>query len=405
MAVIGFFSAIPMYFLVSTMIFFAKERGLCASQIGLLSLMTFPYSLKILVSVVISRWHWLPWLKKVGVKRFWALFAQIVIAFLFYKGPGDSMRHALVWVLFISLMSAVLDCALEAYRIESTAFMDQGAASVANAFGWRVGAWVVSYVPLVISYYWNWKIVFHFLCSLSFLGVFSFIFLKPLKSDLEQAKKRIKMIDTLLKGLSFFQKQTHFGFVVAMILSYKMGDIFLRHMMGCYLVDVGCSTNMIAQMDKGVGVISTLMGVSLCGAWIHKKGLQKAFHLWWWNKILTAFLFFIHSVFCFVFFSPLSMATLWFFDALSHFAGGIGSTALLSYFAFLCKKSQKNAMICYGILSSISAIGRTFFSTFAGYMASFLQSWPLFFGIAMLLLLPAFWVFRSTLPFVTRHKI
>ena len=402
MGIIGFFSAIPMYFLVSTMIFFVKERGLCPDKMGILFLMTFPYSLKILISAAISRWRFIPFFDRIGVNRFWAILSQSILAFLFYKGPMGSTKYVLMWVFCVSLVNAILDCVLESYRIQSTHAIEQSPASAANAFGWRVGAWVVGYVPLVISYYWGWENAFRFLFTLSVLGVCSMAFLKPLHISLEKKKIPSGIMDVLFKGLSFFQNKTYFGFVIAMILSYKLGDIFLRHMMGCYLVDVGCSVNIIAQMDKGTGVISTLLGVSLCGFWIHKKDLQKGFYLWFWAKILTTFLFFMHSIFYFIFSYSLSLTILWFFDAFSHFAGGIGSTAFLAYLAFLCKKSQNHTMICYGVLSSIGSMGRTLVSAFSGYAASTFNSWPLFFFVSMIALIPAFVLLHLKKPFILR---
>lgn len=406
MSIIGFFSAVPMYFLVSTIVFFGKEKGFCAKKIAWIALMTFPYALKVLISIILNYFRDIIWIKKFGFYRFWALSAQTMIVVLFYKGPDLSTLSVMLWVFSMALCSTVLDCVLESYRIESTSVTAQSSASGANAFGWRLGSWLVSYMPLMVSYYWGWDMAIHCLFLLSLLGLIAFLFLRSLShmqnQSFNQEKTTHVMGHSFWMGLMSFQKNTYFNYVIFMILSYKIGDVFLHHMMGCYLVDMGGSVHMIAQIDKGVGVISTLMGVFLCSLVIHKKNIQKGFIVWLWGKSAVSFLFFIHA-FCFFHCGvKWSINVLWFLDTISHFVGGIGSTALLSYFAFLCKKQEKNTMICYGIVSSISALGRTLASGFAGYMADILNTWPLFFVMSSIVLIPAFFVMHHKRPFIVR---
>lgn len=301
MSIIGFFSAVPMYFLVSTIVFFAKEKGFCAKKIAWIALMTFPYALKVLISIILNYFRDIIWIKKFGFYRFWALSAQTMIVVLFYKGPDLSTLSVMLWVFSMALCSTVLDCVLESYRIESTSVTAQSSASGANAFGWRLGSWLVSYMPLMVSYYWGWDMAIHCLFLLSLLGLIAFLFLRSLShmqnQSFNQEKTTHVMGHSFWMGLMSFQKNTYFNYVIFMILSYKIGDVFLRHMMGCYLMDMGGSVNMIAQIDKGVGVISTLMGVSLCSLVIHKKIFKKVLLYGCGEKVQCPFYFlYMHFV-------------------------------------------------------------------------------------------------------------
>lgn len=402
MGLLGFFSALPLTCIMSTLGFFGKENGFSAHDMATLSVMTFPYALKVVFIIVIRQWCGSSWMQRIGHHRFFSIVAQTIMGVLFYVGPYGSMTFVLLWVTSMALCSTVLDSMLETYRIESTSYDDQSVASGYNALGWRVGSLFVSYVPLVIAHYKGWQVAFYGLSILSFVGSITMGALTPVACYTQQ--KRVGTVTSDVKEtVGFLMAHTCTTSVVAMIFAFKMGDVFLKNMVGRYFMDVGLNLRAIAQMDKGIGAMTTLLGLGIAGVWMHKKTVKHGFYAWVIVKAITIVLFWIHSICFFVLGKPLGLSFLWVADMVMHFAGGIGTTAFMTYLACVAKPSGPSIMVCFGLLSSLGALGRTVSSACSGYVLGVVhESWPWFFMVSMVSLFPVVWVMWRMRPFAMR---
>jgi hypothetical protein len=92
MGIIGYISAIPVYFLMSTTPYFITDYyGEPESIIGLFSWATLPYTLKIAISAILSRYQSVSWISKIGFYRFWSCFSQFFLTLLFYFRPNPAV--------------------------------------------------------------------------------------------------------------------------------------------------------------------------------------------------------------------------------------------------------------------------------------------------------------------------
>ncbi|MEI6805140.1 MAG: hypothetical protein WCK49_01370, partial [Myxococcaceae bacterium] len=66
-------------------------------------------------------------------------------------------------------------------------------------------------------------------------------------------------------------------------------------------------------------------------------------------------------------------------------AGGMATVALVAYLSKLCNASFTATQ--YALLSSLTAVGRTFLSSPCGLIADSV-SWPIYFGISTLVAIP-----------------
>jgi MFS transporter, PAT family, beta-lactamase induction signal transducer AmpG len=294
-------------------------------------------------------------------------------------------------------MGSTLDCALEAYRIESTPSQSQKIASGYNVFGWRLGAWMTGSASLFIAHYRCWDNVFDFLFYLSLVNTVVIFFMKPIRHPQNQDHKK-SVRTSFWQAFLSLQKELHLKSLTIFIMAYKATDAFIRQMLPCYFTKLSCSKGDIAYWDKSVGFIATLAGIFLFSFFMHKRNIAQGFWLWFWIKFLAISLFYVHSLF-FLGHSDLnSKIFLNFANILAHFAGGIGQATLIAYYALLCKKIPNHTMICYAILSSIGSLGRFLFSMISGFFSSFLP-WPYFFFVCLCLCAPFFLFMIQKNPF------
>jgi PAT family beta-lactamase induction signal transducer AmpG len=70
-----------------------------------------------------------------------------------------------------------------------------------------------------------------------------------------------------------------------------------------------------------------------------------------------------------------------------NFTGAIGTVIFIAYLSALCK-SPLHTATQFALLTALSAVGRTYLSAGAGYVAE-RSGWPLFFVISALVALPS----------------
>jgi len=70
-----------------------------------------------------------------------------------------------------------------------------------------------------------------------------------------------------------------------------------------------------------------------------------------------------------------------------NFTGAIGTVIFVAYLSALCKNPLHTATQ-FALLSALSAVGRTYLSAGAGYVAQW-SGWPMFFVISTLVALPS----------------
>ena len=70
-----------------------------------------------------------------------------------------------------------------------------------------------------------------------------------------------------------------------------------------------------------------------------------------------------------------------------NFTGAIGTVIFVAYLSALCNNPLHTATQ-YALLAAMSAVGRTYLSSGAGFVAQW-TGWPLFFAISVLVAIPS----------------
>ena len=169
--------------------------------------------------------------------------------------------------------------------------------------------------------------------------------------------------------------------VLVFVVLYKLCDAFAGAMTAPFVIDLGFTRNDYATIVKGVGLAATLIGGFAGGMLARAYPLVTS--LW-----IGAFLQMASNL---IFTWQAWMgADLWALTAtiiVENFTGAIGTVIFVAYLSALCNNPLHTATQ-YALLTALAAVGRTYLSAGAGFVAE-RAGWPLFFIISTLAALPS----------------
>ena len=169
--------------------------------------------------------------------------------------------------------------------------------------------------------------------------------------------------------------------VLVFVVLYKLCDAFAGAMTAPFVIDLGFSRNDYAAIVKGVGLAATLIGGFAGGALARAYPLVTS--LW-----IGAFLQMASNlVFTWQALVGVNLWALTLTIIVENFTGAIGTVIFVAYLSALCNNPLHTATQ-YALLTALAAVGRTYLSAGAGFVAE-RAGWPMFFVISALTALPS----------------
>ena len=179
---LGFSSGLPILLVFSTLSVWLHKAGINRSTVTLFSWAGFAYAFKYLWSPLVDNFK-ISFFKKLGQRRSWLLFSQIMILFSLLgtalTDPANNIYLTAMAITFLAIFSATQDIVIDAYRIESAPQSYQGPLSSMYIAGYRLamlvgGAgslWLASYLGLEIYKQSVWMVVYISMGALMFVGI------------------------------------------------------------------------------------------------------------------------------------------------------------------------------------------------------------------------------------------
>ena len=179
---LGFSSGLPILLVFSTLSVWLHKAGIDRSTVTLFSWAGFAYAFKYLWSPLVDNFK-IPFFNKLGHRRSWLLFSQIMILFSFFAtaltDPANNLFLTAAAITSLAIFSATQDIVIDAYRIESAPQKYQGPLSSMYIAGYRLamlvgGAgslWLASYLGADTYKQSVWMIVYISMSSLMFVGI------------------------------------------------------------------------------------------------------------------------------------------------------------------------------------------------------------------------------------------
>jgi PAT family beta-lactamase induction signal transducer AmpG len=400
---LGFSAGLPLALSGSTLLFWAAEVGVNLKTIGLFALVGTPYTLKFLWAPIVDALDVPILARLLGRRRGWLLLTQLLlmaaILFLSITDPASSPGLVAIGALMVATASATQDIVIDAFRIESLDENEQAAGMASYVAAYRVGMlassagalYVVSgFEALGFTKSGAWGAGYVAMAVLVVIGILTTLIApEPDKSGQANAvHARESPLQRLKRTISgaftdFFQHDGVFIAIVALVfvVLFKLTDALAGVMTGPFAVELGFSRTDYANIVKGVGLIALLAG-GFAGGYI-ARALPLAASLWI-GGILQSL--------ANLSFSWLALAghdLLWLTVAITveNFTSAIGTVMFVAYLSALCRNPLHTATQ-YALLTALAAIGRTYLSAGAGYLAS-ATGWAWFFVICALAGIPS----------------
>jgi PAT family beta-lactamase induction signal transducer AmpG len=400
---LGFSAGLPLALSGSTLLFWAAEVGVNLKTIGLFALVGTPYTLKFLWAPIVDALD-VPFLARLlGRRRGWLLLTQLLlmaaILFLGANDPASAPGVVAVGALMVATASATQDIVIDAFRIESLNENEQAAGMASYVAAYRVGMLASGAGALyVVSGFeaWGftksgaWSAAYAAMAVLVVIGILTtLVASEPEKSQkadaVHERESPAQRLKRTISGafIDFFRNDGVFVAIVTLVfvVLFKLTDALAGVMTGPFAVELGFSRTDYANIVKGVGLIALLAG-GFAGGYI-ARALPLAASLWI-GGILQSL-----ANLSFTWLALAGHDLLWLTVAISveNFTSAIGTVMFVAYLSALCRNPLHTATQ-YALLTALAAVGRTYLSAGAGYLAS-ATGWAWFFVICALAGLPS----------------
>ena len=182
MLLLGFSSGLPILLVFSTLSVWLFKAGVERSTVTLFSWVGFAYAFKYLWSPIVDNFR-IPYFEKLGHRRGWLLFAQLMIIISLIltslTDPAKNLIFITISITSLAIFSSTQDILIDAFRIESAPQYLQGPLSSMYIAGYRLamlvgGAgslWLASYFGSEIYNKDVWKIVYLTMALFMLVGI------------------------------------------------------------------------------------------------------------------------------------------------------------------------------------------------------------------------------------------
>jgi MFS transporter, PAT family, beta-lactamase induction signal transducer AmpG len=430
---LGFSGGLPLALSGATLQVWVTESGLDIRTIGLFAAVGTPYTIKFLWAPLVDALD-IPVLSRLlGRRRSWLLLSQLVlmlaIVLLAMCDPRVAPGTVALAALFVATASATQDIVIDAFRVESLPESEQAAGMASYVAAYRIGMLVSGAGALFIVTWFEhrgvgrpgaWTYGYLVMAAFVVVGIVTtFLATEPAKSALASAEHAAHRSEnplrrvgrTALAAFGEFVFRPHirargrarpgsrplprrsrrfralYGrFLVAIVVLgfvvlFKFTDALSGTMTAPFVIKIGFSREEYAAIVKGLGLAATLVGGFAGGFVARVYPLATSL---WIGGILQAVanLGFSWQATVGADLAALSVAI-----TLENFTSAVGTVIFVAYLSALCNNPLHTATQ-YALLTALAAVGRTYLSIGAGYIAN-ATGWPWFFAICALAASPS----------------
>jgi PAT family beta-lactamase induction signal transducer AmpG len=377
MLIFGFSSGLPLALTGGTLQAWMTVVGVDLRTIGIFSLVGLPYTLKFLWSPLMDRYV-PPWL---GRRRGWMILTQVALFFAIFAMAFASPQHAVgavaLLALFVAFASASQDIVIDAYRTDILRETERGAGTAVYVMGYRIAMLVSGALALILSDRIGWRNTYLLMAVVMVVGMIGSLF-GP-EPDI-QAKPPRSLREAVWGPLKDFFSRHGAVTILLFIVLYKLGDAYAGTLTTAFLIrGAGFSPTDVGTVNKGLGVISVIVGATIGGSLMVRLGLFRSLLFF---GILQAVSNLSFMVLAWV---GKSYPMMIFAVAFENLAGGMGTSAFVAFLMGLC--DHRFSATQFALLSSLAVLGRVFISPTSGYVVESV-GWANFFFLTALTALP-----------------
>lgn len=397
---LGFASGMPLFVVLTLLGAYLRKEGVNLKEIGLFSLIMIPYTWKFVWSPLVDRYN----LFHLGRRRSWMLISQIAVFFsIFLLGqfsPKTSLSVIAVVSVILSFASATQDIVIDAYRREILTDRELGLGTSLFITASRASSLVPGGLSLVIAQFLSWSDVFFITATFMLPALVVTFFIKEPETINAPRNLRQAIIEPFREFKDRRGLKSMF-LIILFVFCYKLGDSMATALATPFYIDLHYDLLTIGLVAKNAGLWSMLIGGILGGVIMLKTGINKALWYFGFGQLITILGFVILAHEGIGSDTAPSVFLLAFVIIAECLGAGLGTSAFV---AFLSAQTNKTyAATQFALLTSLSAVPRTFCNATTGYIVEFM-GWENFFIFCTVLAIPGMLLLLKVAPFKSEPK-
>jgi PAT family beta-lactamase induction signal transducer AmpG len=291
MLLLAFSSGLPFFLVGITFGFWLREERISLTAIGFSSWVTSVYSLKFLWAPLIDRVD-LPLFKRLGHRRGWMMFSQIVVGLALCAMGGTGTKaglgRLLAFAFVVALASATQDIVVDAWRIESADDEDeQSLLASAYQFSYNLALLAADSLILIVAAAVGWRMSYAIYGAGMAVGIIATWFAKepgpanavaPEKGRAAPLWTPRGFFDAVVGPfIAFFRAHGWLALVMLAAISlYRLPSFIMGPMANPYYHDLGLTKTIVGEVRGSIGLIATLAGIAAGGFCSLKLGYMRA---------------------------------------------------------------------------------------------------------------------------------
>src|SRR5215467_5601061 len=269
MLLLGFSSGLPFLLVGNTFGYWLRDEHSSLTAIGFLSWVGIAYSLKFLWAPVMDRVD-LPLFKRLGRRRGWMMFSQILVGLALCAMGGAGTKAGLgrlgALALVVAFASSTQDIVVDAWRIESADDgEEQGLLASAYQFSYRLALLATDTVILIVAATVGWRMSYGIYGACMAIGIIATWFAsEPERAAVVAGKEREAplwtprgFLDAVVGPfIAFFRAHGWLALVMLAAISlYRLPDFIMGPMSNPYYHDIGLSKQTVGAVRGSIGLI------------------------------------------------------------------------------------------------------------------------------------------------------
>jgi PAT family beta-lactamase induction signal transducer AmpG len=289
MLLLGFSSGLPFYLVGNTFGYWLRDEHTSLTAIGFLSWVGIAYSLKFLWAPLMDRVD-LPLFKRLGHRRGWMMFSQIVVGLALCAMGATGTKVGLARLgacaLIVAFASSTQDIVVDAWRIESADDGDeQGLLASAYQFSYRLALLTTDSLILIVAAAVGWRMSYGIYGVCMAVGIMATLFAKEPERANEALHEKAgetplwrRFFDAIVGPfIAFFRSHGWLALVMLAAISlYRLPDFMMGPMASPYYVDLGLAKPTVGAIRGSIGLIATFCGIAAGGYCSLKLGYMRA---------------------------------------------------------------------------------------------------------------------------------
>lgn len=397
---LGFASGMPLFVVLTLLGAYLRKEGVNLKEIGLFSLIMIPYTWKFVWSPLVDRYN----LFHLGRRRSWMLISQIAVFFsIFLLGqfsPKTSLSVIAVVSVILSFASATQDIVIDAYRREILTDRELGLGTSLFITASRASSLVPGGLSLVIAQFLSWSDVFFITAAFMLPALVVTFFIKEPETINAPRNLRQAIIEPFREFKDRRGLKSMF-LIILFVFCYKLGDSMATALATPFYIDLHYDLLTIGLVAKNAGLWSMLIGGILGGVIMLKTGINKALWYLGFGQLITILGFVILAHEGIGSDTAPSVFLLAFVIIAECLGAGLGTSAFVAFLSAQTNKSY--AATQFALLTSLSAVPRTFCNATTGYIVEFM-GWENFFIFCTVLAIPGMLLLLKVAPFKSEPK-